>query len=58
MISLPLSDQETRMGGDPDTLHSIEVVDPRSPYVSFSFLVNDGGIMRSVKTEEKHNVSE
>lgn len=47
LISFPSWNQETEIGGDPQTLHSITTEEPDRPFVSFNFLVNEGGTIRS-----------
>lgn len=55
LISFPSWNQRTEIGGDPYTLHSITTEELVRPFVSFSFLVNEGGIIRSEKDENKQS---
>lgn len=47
-ILLPFKNQVTEMGREPETLHSKSAEEPKTLFVSLSFLVKDGGMTRSV----------
>lgn len=55
LISFPSWNHRTEIGGDPYTLHSITTEEPDRPFVSFSFLVNEGGMIRSEKDKNEQS---